>query len=105
MITEKEIDKAVHWLAFNSEEAAMLRADRLYHEEYRKSLKAILMKEHDGPVSAQEREAYADQKYLFHLKELKNAVFKDERNKALRHSAEIKINAYQTQSANTRSNM
>ena len=103
MISEQEIEEAVDFLHRNSNEAARVRAERMYCEEFRKSLKAILMGEHLGQaVNAQEREAYAHPRYLEHLGEMKKAVFEDEKNRALRSSAEIKIEAWRTQQANVR---
>ena len=103
MIDESEIEKAVDWLRDNSNVAAQDRANRIYLEEYRKSLKAMIMKEHtDLPVSAQEREAYADHRYQVHLRAMKDAVAKDEYNRFMRHSAEAKIEAWRSLSANHR---
>ncbi len=72
MIDEKEVEAAVDWLRDTANEAAQKRAERLYLDEYRKVLRAKLMKQHmDLPVSAQEREALADPKYEEHLQALK----------------------------------
>jgi len=73
-------------------------------EEFRKSLKSQIMREHlDMPVSAQEREAYADPRYVSHLDAMKEAVRIDEHNRFMRASAEAKIEAWRTQSSNQRS--
>ena len=45
-ITDDEIDKALDYLRDNARDAAQARADRVYVEEYRKVIKAQLMKEH-----------------------------------------------------------
>jgi len=106
MISDNEVQESVDWLQDNAVQSAKRVAERKYLEEYRKSLKALLMKEHlDKPVSVQEREAYADQRYLMHLKALQVAIFKDEEMKFLRSSKEAKINAWQTQSANMRTKL
>ena len=56
MIDEKEVEAAVDWLRDTANEAAQKRAERLYLDEYRKVLRAKLMKQHmDLPVSAQQR--------------------------------------------------
>jgi hypothetical protein len=67
-ITDEEIDKALDYLRDNARDAAQAKANRVYVEEYRKTLKAQLMKEH-GSLSAvlQEREAYSDPRYAEHL--------------------------------------
>jgi hypothetical protein len=102
-ITDDEIDKALDYLRDNAREAAQAKADRIYVEEYRKVMKAILMKEH-GSLSAvlQEREAYADPRYLQHLEAIREAVQADEHHRFLRGAADAKIEAWRTQSSNSR---
>ena len=82
---------------------AQARADRVYAEEYRKSLKAILMKEHAAlPAVAQEREAYADQRYLAHLEALKVAVEAEEAARWRMVTAQAAVEVWRTLSANDR---
>ena len=103
MIHEQEVEAAVDWLRDTATEAAQKRAERLYLDEYRKVLRAQLMKQHmDLPVSAQEREALADPKYEEHLKALKIAIDEDERMRFLRVAAEAKIEAWRSMNANHR---
>lgn len=102
-ITDDEIDKALDYLRDNARDAAQARADRVYVEEYRKVIKAQLMKEHgDKSAVLQEREAYADPRYVAHLEAIKEAVLEDEGHRFLRAAADAKIGAWQTQSANGR---
>jgi hypothetical protein len=102
-ITDEEIDKALDYLRDNARDAAQAKANRVYVEEYRKVVKAQLMKEH-ASMSAilQEREAYSDARYIAHLEAIKQAVEIDEGNRFLRGAAEAKIEAWRTQSSNTR---
>ncbi len=103
MIDEKEVEAAVDWLRDTANEAAQKRAERLYLDEYRKVLRAKLMKQHmDLPVSAQEREALADPKYAEHLQALKTAIDEDEKMRFLRVAAEAKIEAWRSMNANHR---
>ena len=82
---------------------AQARADRVYAEEYRKSLKAILMKEHAAlPAVAQEREAYADPRYLAHLDALKTAVVAEEAARWRMVTAQAAVEVWRTLSANDR---
>jgi hypothetical protein len=102
-IEDLEIDRALDYLRDQSTVAAHARANRIYIEEYRKSLKAMLMKKHgDLPVNAQEREAYADPEYIEHLKALKVAVYEDERHRFLLEAATAKIDAWRTMQSNLR---
>ena len=82
---------------------AQARADRVYCEEYRKSLKAILMKEHAAlSAVAQEREAYADPRYLAHLEALKTAVEAEEAARWRMVTAQAAVEVWRTLSANDR---
>lgn len=104
LVSDADIEKALDFLRDSAQTAAQSRADRVHMEEYRKSLKAMIMQEHnDLPVSAQEREAYADARYVAHLESMKQAVFLDERNRFLRQAADAKIEAWRTMNANYRS--
>ena len=103
IITDEDVEKAVDFLINTSEKAAKYKAERIYLTEYRKSLKALLMKDNlDLPISAQEREAYANEEYIKHLNALKIAVERDEKNRYLRESAMVKIETWRTQEANLR---
>lgn len=103
MINEQEVEAAVDWLRDTANEAAQKRAERLYLDEYRKVLRAKLMKQHmDLPVSAQEREALADPQYAEHLQALKTAIDEDEKMRFLRVAAEAKIEAWRSMNANHR---
>ena len=98
MIPESDIERAVNWMASSAVQAAQARANREYMTEYRKSLKALLMREHQSlPIAAQEREAYADERYLAHLDAMKAAIEEDEKMRWLQSAAEAKVSAWQTQ--------
>lgn len=104
IITDEDVQKSLDFLRDTALKAAQYKAERIYLEEYRKSLKALLMKNHiDLPVSAQEREAYASPVYIQHLESLKIAIQRDEKQRFLRVSAEAKIEAWRTMSSNIRS--
>jgi hypothetical protein len=102
-ITDEEIDKALDYLRDNARDAAQAKANRIYVQEYRKVIKAQLMKEH-GAMSAvlQEREAYSDPRYIEHLEAIREAVSVDEGHSFLRSAADAKIQAWRTQSSNNR---
>lgn len=102
-ITDDEIDKALDYLRDNARDAAQAKANRVYVEEYRKVVKAQLMKEHSSMSAVlQEREAYSDPRYVQHLEAIKQAVELDEGHRFLRAAADAKIEAWRTQSSNTR---
>ena len=102
-ISEDDIDKSVNWLKDNAEKMAQHKADRIYMEQYCKSLKALLMQKFkDLPISGQEREAYAHPDYIKHLKALHTAVYNDEKHRFEKVHHEAKIEAWRTQQANIR---
>jgi hypothetical protein len=97
MISQRDIEKALDFLRDSAEIAAINRSNRVYMEEYRKSLKAQLMSENlDMPVNAQEREAYKNVAYVTHLEAMKESIYQDEKLRFLMEAAKIKISAWQT---------
>ena len=61
------------------------------------------MKKHaELPVSAQEREAYADPEYNTHIEGLVQAVYEDERIRWLKDTAIAKIEAWRTMESSRR---
>lgn len=103
IISDEEAEKACDYMRDNAAAAAQARANRAYVEEYRKSIKAAIMKENaSAPLGAQERDAYADPRYIAHLQAIKEAVEIDEKYRFLMAAAEAKLSAWQTLSANER---
>ena len=102
-LDETMVDESVNWLKDNAEKMAQNRANRLYLEQYTKSLKALIMKQFsDVSISAQEREAYAHTDYQEHLKAYRTAIFNDEKFRFLKVHHEARIEAWRTQQANIR---
>ena len=103
MITDETIDKALDWLVKNARPAAQARANRIYMDEYRKSLKAILMSASVETTEAgKERWAYANAKYVEHLNALRDAVEQDEWYRWMTTAAEAKIECWRSEQANQR---
>jgi hypothetical protein len=102
-LDDASIERALDYLRDQADAAAQARAERVYVIEYRKSLKAQLMAEHGlEPLGAQEREAYADPRYVEHLQAMRQAVYVDERHTFLRQAAEARFEAWRTMNANRR---
>lgn len=103
MIDEQQVELALDFLRDSSDSCAKKRAERIYLEEFRKSLKSQIMSEHLAePIGAQERFAYSDIRYRNHLESLKLAIFEDEKGRFLREAAVAKLEAWRTQQANER---
>lgn len=106
MISEQDVEKAVEWLRDNAKVAAQARAERVYVEEFKKSLEAQLMTDPAiaQTTSARDREAMAraHPKYVAHLQAIKEAVERDEAMRWLLVAAQAKLEAWRTQNANLR---
>lgn len=107
-MSEKMIDPnaAVDFMIAKAAEFAHAKANRIYCEEYRKTLKSELMKEamlKFDAVNAQEREAYAHPSYKAHLMALKEAVEQEEKLRWLLIAAEARIEVWRSQEASKRS--
>lgn len=108
-MSDKEIDpmQAVEYMIAKSGEYAQAKANRIFCEEFRKSLKSMLMKDAmvDGhnAANAQEREAYANPRYMDHLKALQAAVEAEEKLRWMLIAAEARIEVWRSQEASKRS--
>jgi len=82
------------------------KGDRVYLEEFRRSKKAMLMKDcfflGIEAANAQEREALADPEYVSLLKGLAAAVEKEETLKWELEAAKMEVEIWRTQQANER---
>jgi len=103
---ETDPHKAVDYIIEHGKHFAEAKANRIYIEEYRKSLKAILMKRCLEPsVNAQEREAYADPEYVKLLDGLREAVEMEETFKWNLIAAQARVDIWRTEQANNRGEM
>ena len=98
--------KAIEFIIENSCKFAEAKAQRMYLEEFRKTKKALLMKEalelgFESAV-AQEREAYASVEYQLLLKGLQVAIEKEETLKWMLTAAQMKMDLYRTEEASNR---
>jgi len=99
----KNPELAIEYIFKYGKKFGEAKANRIYMEEYRKSLKAIIMKRSlETSVNAQEREAYSDPEYVQHLKALQEAVQIEEELRWRLIAAQARIEVYRTQSANER---
>jgi hypothetical protein len=82
---------------------AQARADRVFLEEYRKSLKAMLMQTSlASSVAMKEVEAYSDDTYVKHLHALKIAVEAEETLRWRMVTAQTAIEVWRSQEASNR---
>jgi hypothetical protein len=103
MSEDRDPNRAVDYIIANARRFAEAKSQRVYLEEYRKSLKAILMKRSlEDTIGAQEREAYAHEEYKQLLEGLKAAVEIEEKLRWDLIAAQARIEIWRTDSANQR---
>jgi hypothetical protein len=99
--------KAIDYIIQNSVKYAQAKANRLYLEEFRKSKKALLMKDALArgyeAVNAQEREAYSDSEYLDVLRGIKEATAEEEEIRWKMEAAKMRIEVWRSEQATARS--
>lgn len=102
-ITEDEVQRALDWLRESAGDAAQARANREYVEQFRKTIKAQIMQEYNTlPIGAQERNAYADARYISHLDAIREAIEADEKHRFLMAAAQARLDAWRTMQATER---
>ena len=102
-MSERDPHLAVDYIITNAKKFAKAKAERVYLEEYRKSLKAILMKRSmESAVNAQEREAYSHPEYVSLLEGLKEAVEIEEKLRWDLIGAQARVEIWRTEQANNR---
>lgn len=94
---------ALDFIRDNATRLAQAKANRVYLDEFRKTLKARLMKScgHEA-IGAQEREAYAHDSYAQHLKALEAAVEAEESLRWLMVAAQAKVDVWRSLNASNR---
>lgn len=106
MISEDEVDKALHYLRESAEKAAVARANARYLESYLKTLKATLKARHVGMSNAAaEDAALSSPEYRDALEGYKVAVEQDAFHTFKRDAASALISAWQTEQRSLRSGM
>ena len=94
---------AVDYIIKHARQFADAKAQRVYLEEFRKSKKALLMKQSLEPaLGAQERDAYAHAEYVELLKGLKEAVAIEEKLRWDLIAAQARVDLWRTEQANLR---
>ena len=104
-MTDRVIDPhlAITYILKNAKKFAEAKAKRIYLEEYRKSLKAILMKEaREETIGAQEREAYAHPRYAELLTGLAAAVQIEEKLRWDLIAAQARVEVWRSMEASNR---
>ena len=97
---EIQIFRALNFIRDNAPAYAKAKAERVYLENFRKSKKALLMRNAElaeyKSAALQEREAYADPEYMEVLKALQAATEEEEKLRWLMTAAEARIEVWRT---------
>ncbi|MDW9244812.1 hypothetical protein [Burkholderia cepacia] len=104
--SELNIFRCLDFIRDNAQPYAKAKAQRVYLENFRKSKKALLMRDAElrghKTAAMQEREAYADPGYVEVLEALQAATEEEERLRWMIVAAEAKIEAWRTIEATRR---
>lgn len=102
-------EKQFHEMEQVAQQYAKAKADRVYLEQYRKSKKALLMKEAElqghKTSAQQEREAYAHAEYVQLLEGLRAATEAEESLRWKLTLFQTRFDTWRTQQANQRAEM
>lgn len=98
--------RAIEYILKHSKEYATAKSQRVYLEEFRKTKKALLMKDALAmgveAANAQEREAYAHKEYQELLQGLAEAIEVEEHLKWNLEAARMRIDVWRSQEASNR---
>jgi LmbE family N-acetylglucosaminyl deacetylase len=96
-------ERAIEYIFQHGKRYAKAKAERIYLEEYRKSLKALLMQRSpETAVNAQERDAYSHPDYRELLNGLKEAVEIEEEIRWGLVAAQARIEVWRSKEATAR---
>lgn len=102
-ITDEEVERALDYLRDNATAMGQARYEAIRAERMVKHIKALVMKMYsDLPISAQEREAYASDRYKEAVMTEAVAAGEFEKMRAMREAATMKIEAWRTMSSTYR---
>ncbi len=100
------IHKTVEFIIENAQTYAKAKAQRVYLEEFKKSKKALLMRQAmmNGieAANAQEREAYANEEYVELIRGLGEAIETEETLRWKLEAARISVEVWRSEQATAR---
>jgi hypothetical protein len=106
MINDEQLEKSLNYIRDTAKEFAKAKAQVEYLKEFRKSKKALLMRDAElggcKTSASQEREAYASVDYVEILKGYRDAVERCEYLRYMLKGAELKIDVWRSKEASAR---
>ncbi len=88
---------AIDYLIKTAPEYAQAKADRVFIENYLRTVKSRLMNEEEGTLGNKEAYAYAHGDYVAQLQALKIATEKEEHLKYMMTAAQLRVEVWKTQ--------
>ena len=98
-------NKAVEFIILNAPKYAEAKANRVFIENYLRTVKSKLMGNEDGTLGAREAYAYAHPDYEQQVKALKIATEEEEKLRYLIKAAELRIEIFKVQQYSLRQEM
>jgi hypothetical protein len=98
-------ERAIKYIVENAPLFAQAKANRVFIENYLRTVKSRLMNEEEGTLGNKEAYAYAHDSYVEQLKGLKAATEEEERLKYMLLAAQARIDVWKTQEYTRRSEM
>ena len=102
-----EIDpqKAVEYIILNAPKYAEAKANRVFIENYLRTVKSRLMGDEDGTLGAKEAYAYGHPDYEQQVRALKIATEEEEKLRYMLKAAELRIEIWRTSQYNARAEL
>jgi hypothetical protein len=104
-MAEIDPNRAVQYLIDFAPKYAEAKANRVFIENYLRSIKSKLMGNEEGTLGAKEAYAYAHDDYVEQLKGLRAATEEEERLKFMLKAAELRVEIYKTQEYSKRAEL
>lgn len=102
-MTARDPNAAAEFIIRSAKPYAQAKANRMYIEEHRKTLKALLMNESTGKtVSDREQYAYSHPSYQALLNNFKDAILEEETLRVQIKGAELTIEIWRSENASNR---
>jgi hypothetical protein len=90
-------DKAIRYIVDNAPAYAQAKANRVFIENYLRTVKSRLMQQEEGTLGNKEAYAYAHSDYVVQLEGLRSATEEEERLKYMLLAAQARIEVWKTQ--------
>ena len=98
-------ERAIKYIVENAPAFAQAKANRVFIENYLRTVKSRLMNEETGTLGNKEAYAYAHPDYVLQLEALKAATEEEERLKYMLSAAQARIEVWKTQEYSKRQEM